>query len=74
MTFVRDFKGHKAAVTVRTFSLVITVDDVIILQGLVFRRGTRQLFSSSRDRSVKAWDLDQMGYVDTMYCSVVRAG
>jgi len=50
LDFVRDFKGHRGAIT-----------------GLVFRRGTLQLFSSSRDRSVKAWDLEQMGYVDTMF-------
>ncbi len=65
MDFVRDLKGHRGAITVGNIIIVCKI--FVMMQGLVFRRGTLQLFSSSRDRSVKAWDLEQMGYVDTMY-------
>ena len=35
--------------------------------GLVFRRRSHQLFSSSMDRTIKVWDLDAMGYIETLY-------
>ncbi|GAB4819398.1 hypothetical protein N2152v2_006444 [Parachlorella kessleri] len=35
--------------------------------GLAFRDGTHQLFSSSLDRSIKIWSLDDMAYVDTLF-------
>ena len=49
---VKDFKAHQQSVT-----------------SLTFRRDceTLELFSSSKDRSLKAWNLDQMGFVDAMY-------
>lgn len=34
--------------------------------GLVFRRDAHQMFSSSDDRSVKVWSLDEMVYVETL--------
>ncbi|KAH7318502.1 WD40-repeat-containing domain protein [Stachybotrys elegans] len=34
--------------------------------GLAFRRGTNQLYSCSKDRTVKVWSLDEMAYVDTL--------
>jgi len=34
---------------------------------LVFRRGTNQLFSSSKDRTVKIWSLDELAYVETLF-------
>lgn len=34
--------------------------------GLAFARGKNVLYSCSKDRSVKTWDLDQMGYVETL--------
>ncbi|KAK3325574.1 WD40-repeat-containing domain protein [Apodospora peruviana] len=35
--------------------------------GLAFRRGTNQLFSSSKDRTVKVWSLDELAYVETLF-------
>jgi hypothetical protein len=35
-------------------------------QGLTFRDGTYQLFSSSYDRTVKHWSLDDLMYMDTL--------
>ena len=34
--------------------------------GLAFARNKNVLYSSSKDSSVKTWDLDQMGYVETL--------
>ena len=39
---------------------------IFTLQGLAFRQGFNQLFSASKDRSVKIWSLDEMAYVDTL--------
>ncbi len=36
------------------------------ITGLTFARGKNVLYSCSKDRSVKTWDLDQMGYVETL--------
>lgn len=35
--------------------------------GLVFRRGTNQMYSSSRDRVVKVWSLDEMAFVASLF-------
>ncbi|KAL2197490.1 WD40-repeat-containing domain protein [Corynascus similis CBS 632.67] len=35
--------------------------------GLAFRRGTNQLFSCSRDRTVKVWSLDELAYIETLF-------
>lgn len=35
--------------------------------GLVFRRGTNQLYSSSNDRTIKIWSLDELAYVETLF-------
>jgi len=35
--------------------------------GLAFRRGTNQLYSCSKDRTVKVWSLDEMAYVQTLF-------
>lgn len=34
---------------------------------VVFRRGTNQLFSSSKDRTVKIWSLDELAYIETLF-------
>eukprot|EP01104_Vermistella_antarctica_P013138 TRINITY_DN3934_c0_g1_i2.p1 TRINITY_DN3934_c0_g1~~TRINITY_DN3934_c0_g1_i2.p1 ORF type:complete len:601 (+),score=116.18 TRINITY_DN3934_c0_g1_i2:219-1805(+) len=34
---------------------------------LAFRHGSHQLFSGSRDRTLKLWDADQRSYVDTLF-------
>uniref|UniRef100_A0A183E6H6 WD_REPEATS_REGION domain-containing protein n=1 Tax=Gongylonema pulchrum TaxID=637853 RepID=A0A183E6H6_9BILA len=34
---------------------------------LACRLGTQQLYSCSRDRTVKLWNLDELGYVDTLF-------
>ncbi|KAL8730424.1 MAG: hypothetical protein Q9166_004062 [cf. Caloplaca sp. 2 TL-2023] len=34
---------------------------------LAFRRGTNQLYSSSKDRTIKAWSLDVLGYMETLF-------
>ena len=43
---------------------------VVPLQGLVFQRGTHELFSCSFDRTVKIWNLDEMAYVETLSVSL----
>uniref|UniRef100_A0A915D034 Uncharacterized protein n=1 Tax=Ditylenchus dipsaci TaxID=166011 RepID=A0A915D034_9BILA len=52
LDFIQEFKAHRSEIT-----------------SLVFRKTLApiELFSGSADRSVKAWNLDQMGFVDTMY-------
>lgn len=35
--------------------------------GLAFRRGSNQLYSCSKDRTIKVWSLDEMAYVETLY-------
>lgn len=35
--------------------------------GLVFRRGTNQLYSSSKDRTIKTWSLNELAYVETLF-------
>jgi ribosomal RNA-processing protein 9 len=37
------------------------------IDSLAFRRGTNQLFSASRDRTVKIWSLDELTYVETLF-------
>ncbi|KAI5461340.1 WD40-repeat-containing domain protein [Mariannaea sp. PMI_226] len=37
------------------------------ITGLAFRRGTNQLYSSSKDRTVKVWSLDELAYVETLF-------
>ena len=34
--------------------------------GLAFRKGTHELYSVSKDRSLSVWNLDEMTYVETM--------
>jgi len=34
---------------------------------LAFRRHTNQLFSASRDRTIKLWSLDELAYVETLF-------
>ena len=35
--------------------------------GLVFRRGTNQLYSCAKDRTIKIWSLNELAYVDTLF-------
>ncbi|KAL8655700.1 MAG: hypothetical protein Q9210_000722 [Variospora velana] len=35
--------------------------------GLAFRKGTNQLYSSSKDRTIKTWSLDELGYLETLF-------
>ncbi|KAF3926319.1 Villidin [Arthrobotrys entomopaga] len=37
------------------------------VNGMVFRRGTNQLYSCSSDRTIKLWSLDEMTYVETLF-------
>ncbi|KAK7220446.1 hypothetical protein V2G26_008449 [Clonostachys chloroleuca] len=37
------------------------------ITGLAFRRGTNQLYSCSKDRTVKVWSLDELAYVETLF-------
>lgn len=37
------------------------------ITGLVFRKGSHQLFSASSDRSIKVWNLDEMTYIETLF-------
>ena len=34
---------------------------------LTFRRGTNQLFSASKDRTIKTWSLNELAYVETLF-------
>lgn len=34
---------------------------------LAFRRGTNQLYSASKDRTIKVWSLDDLAYVETLF-------
>lgn len=34
---------------------------------LAFRRGTNQLYSCAKDRTVKVWSLDELAYVETLF-------
>ncbi|EDW09590.1 U3 small nucleolar RNA-interacting protein 2 [Drosophila mojavensis] len=35
--------------------------------GLVFRKGTHELYSAAKDRSVKIWSVDEMAYVESLF-------
>ncbi|KAH0607577.1 uncharacterized protein H6S33_002611 [Morchella sextelata] len=37
------------------------------VNGVVFRRGTNQLYSCANDRTVKLWSLDELAYVETLF-------
>ncbi|KAI4201052.1 MAG: hypothetical protein LQ350_003481 [Teloschistes chrysophthalmus] len=37
------------------------------VMGLAFRKGTNQLYSSSKDRTIKTWSLDELGYMETLF-------
>lgn len=37
------------------------------VSGLSFRQNTHQLYSSSFDRSVKLWSVDEMTYIETLF-------
>lgn len=37
------------------------------MTSLAFRRGTNQLYSSSKDRTIKTWSLDELGYMETLF-------
>lgn len=37
------------------------------ITGLAFRRGTNQLYSSSKDRTIKTWSLNELSYVETLF-------
>ncbi|XP_030380010.1 U3 small nucleolar RNA-interacting protein 2 [Scaptodrosophila lebanonensis] len=38
-----------------------------IVSSLVFRKGSHELYSVAKDRSVKIWSLDEMAYVETLF-------
>ncbi|QDZ22375.1 U3 small nucleolar RNA-interacting protein [Chloropicon primus] len=64
--------GHSGAITVwdsRSGDRVKVFDKghKSEVTGLTFQTGTMQLFSCSRDRTVKIWSLDDMAYVDTLF-------
>jgi ribosomal RNA-processing protein 9 len=35
--------------------------------GLVFRRGTNEVYSSSSDRTIKLWSMNELAYVETLF-------
>jgi ribosomal RNA-processing protein 9 len=37
------------------------------ITALAFRRGSNQLFSASKDRTVKIWSLNELAYVETLF-------
>ena len=53
------------AATLRPIKVLTHHRDAIT--GLAFRRGTNQLYSSSRDRTVKVWSLDELAYIETLF-------
>ena len=48
-------------------ALRIFTDHRDAVTGLAFRRGADQLYSSSKDRTVKTWNLDALAYVETLF-------
>lgn len=36
------------------------------VSGLVFRKGTHELYSAAKDRSVKIWSVDELAYVESL--------
>lgn len=53
------------AETLRTLKVFTQHRDAVT--GLAFRRGTNQIYSCSRDRTVKVWSLDELAYVETLF-------
>jgi ribosomal RNA-processing protein 9 len=37
------------------------------IMGVAFRRGTNQMYSCSKDRTVKVWSLDELAYLETLF-------
>ncbi|XP_034476765.1 U3 small nucleolar RNA-interacting protein 2 [Drosophila innubila] len=37
------------------------------VSGLVFRKGTHELYSAAKDRSVKIWSVDELAYVESLF-------
>jgi ribosomal RNA-processing protein 9 len=35
--------------------------------GLVFRRGTNEVYSSSSDRTIKLWSMNELAYIETLF-------
>ncbi len=70
LKWIHTFKG----VVINLVTLSIILRSIILgwlghrsgITGLVFRRGTRTLYSASMDRTVKIWNLDEMSYVETL--------
>lgn len=40
---------------------------LLVFQGVAFRKGSAQLFSTSLDRTIKVWDISQLMYVETLF-------
>lgn len=61
--------GHKDAVSVSLSISLHQPEAHFLLQNVVFRKGTNQLYSGSFDRTVKVYDLSPsvMGYVETQF-------
>lgn len=64
---------------IRVFDARSKYSEVKVLQGhrdtvtcLSFRRDSYSLFSGSTDRCLKHWDLNEMGYLETMFGHQVR--
>jgi ribosomal RNA-processing protein 9 len=49
-----------------TLELLKTFKHMAAVSGIVFRRDTHQLYSCSKDRSVKIWSLDEMAYIESL--------
>lgn len=67
MNWLHTFKG---TISVYYFTLNIFIFYMVGhrsgISGLVFRRNTHTLYSSSLDRTVKIWNLDETSYVETL--------
>ncbi|XP_059471794.1 U3 small nucleolar RNA-interacting protein 2 [Neocloeon triangulifer] len=50
-----------------TLELLKTFRHQAAVTGLVFRRDSHQLYSCSKDRSVKIWSLDEMAFIESLF-------
>ncbi|CAB3368616.1 Hypothetical predicted protein [Cloeon dipterum] len=62
-----DDRGQILIWDAEIFDLLKTFKHQSAVTGVVFRKGTHQLYSSSKDRSVKIWSLDEMTYIESLF-------
>lgn len=67
-TWIRSFGGHRDTISVRLLRLWLSLSvSKSSFQALVFRKGSKTLYTASFDRTLKSFDLGAMGYVETLF-------